>query len=918
MNDGFVIEGGTLKKYRGERTDVSIPDNITKIGVSAFSNCKGLISVSIPDGVKEIGAYAFEGCAALASIKIPPSVSEIGMNAFDGCAALASVTLCGNAAKIGYKAFRNCRNLDSFVIGGTGVTFDKEVFIGCDKLMDGNGFLILGDLLFSYTGEGPDAVIPSRVTRIGDRAFFNNRKLVSVSIPDGVTSIGRQAFCGCEGLADENGFVIVRGVLYSYHGHGGSIVIPEGVTSIDNSVFSKRADIVSVTMPESLRSIGERAFEKCSGLTSAVIPESGTNIESMAFWQCSSLASVIIPDSAAEISDYAFSECPSMTAVCSEGSYAHRYCEKNRISYIFDYQYEAFHGVIPPGIERIAAPFLADEETPYIFISYSHKDRDRILPVIKTLYEFGWKIWYDEGLTIGDRYDDTLETHVKNCSAFLLFVTENSLNSMYVKENEIPWAIECGKPIVKCILDRGTDYEIEEKYVSATVSPDGIPEALERIDGLEKGEIRTAKGISVIVNPAEREWNEGSGFACSLYTGRNSPGAQAVLLEARNGGCIIRDAAATGSDRDDLRNCACLIVFLDRDFLSDENLTKTLIEEFESGRDIAVCSLEDLEDDDLPPDLTALHKMQWLNFAHGINGDLTTKLIRHLQKRGCRNAAVLPGFEYDRTDRGIVIRKYTGTGADIAIEGEYGGTPVIEIADNTFKNCVRLRSVTIRGGVERIGNWAFLGCSGLRSVTLPDSLLEIGASTFENCPALTEIRIPGRVRKIGANAFRDCAGLLSAAIPDSVTQLDGWAFQNCTALRTVSLPRGMTSIGRSTFENCKNLVSVSVPDSISTIGFMAFSECVKLESLSLPESVDKIDFMAFSGCKNLKTVSLPDSLSSIDDKAFEGCGELTVECSAGSYSEKYCAGKGIKTITRSKEQPEPRKGFFGRLFKKNG
>ena len=79
---------------------------------------------------------------------------------------------------------------------------------------------------------------------------------------------------------------------------------------------------------------------------------------------------------------------------------------------------------------RCGAPFLADEESPFIFISYSHKDRDTVLGIIKELYESGWKIWYDEGLTIGDSYDETLETHVRNCAAFLLFVTENSLQSL--------------------------------------------------------------------------------------------------------------------------------------------------------------------------------------------------------------------------------------------------------------------------------------------------------------------------------------------------------------------------------------------------------------------------------------------------------------------------------------------------------
>ena len=48
--------------------------------------------------------------------------------------------------------------------------------------------------------------------------------------------------------------------------------------------------------------------------------------------------------------------------------------------------------------ETIIAPFKPDEYGKYIFISYSHMDRDRVFPIITRLYENGWHIWYDEGI----------------------------------------------------------------------------------------------------------------------------------------------------------------------------------------------------------------------------------------------------------------------------------------------------------------------------------------------------------------------------------------------------------------------------------------------------------------------------------------------------------------------------------------
>ena len=83
-NSDFVIEGGVLKQYNGPGGDVVIPEGVTAIGYSAFSNRTGLTSVTIPDSVKEIGHFAFSNCTGLTSVTIPDGVKEIGGSAFKG------------------------------------------------------------------------------------------------------------------------------------------------------------------------------------------------------------------------------------------------------------------------------------------------------------------------------------------------------------------------------------------------------------------------------------------------------------------------------------------------------------------------------------------------------------------------------------------------------------------------------------------------------------------------------------------------------------------------------------------------------------------------------------------------------------------------------------------------------------------
>ena len=270
-------------------------------------------------------------------------------------------------------------------------------------------------------------------------------------------------------------FVIEGGILKEYRGEEAHVAIPDGVTEIGRDAFLGCEALASIAIPDSVTRIGGCAFMGCKSLASIDIPSGVTEIGSWAFMGCEALASISIPGSVTRIGMGAFG-FPA-TAICPEGSYAHRHCEELRIPFVFDYQFEAFNGLLPQSFEKLASPFSADEEGPYVFISYSHRDRDEVLPVIKDLYEEGWRIWYDEGLTIGDSYDETLEAHVRACAAFLLFVTPNSLESSYIEANEVPWAVGSGKPIVECTLEGEERYPMRGGSAAAVVSPSGIGQA---------------------------------------------------------------------------------------------------------------------------------------------------------------------------------------------------------------------------------------------------------------------------------------------------------------------------------------------------------------------------------------------------------------------------------------------------------
>ena len=89
-----------------------------------------------------------------------------------------------------------------------------------------------------------------------------------------------------------------------------SVTILEGITKIGNDAFYKCTSLKSVTMPKGVTEIGERAFKGCTSLTSVTISEGVTKIEQEAFCDCKSLTSVTIPKSVTEFGGGGFHRDP--------------------------------------------------------------------------------------------------------------------------------------------------------------------------------------------------------------------------------------------------------------------------------------------------------------------------------------------------------------------------------------------------------------------------------------------------------------------------------------------------------------------------------------------------------------------------------------------------------------------------------
>lgn len=102
----------------------------------------------------------------------------------------------------------------------------------------------------------------------------------------------------------------------------GSIILPSGMTKINNPGFAGCTKLTSVTLPETLKIIGGKAFKGCSSLKSIIIPNSVTSISGIAFDSCTALTYVKLPDGITALNDSTFRGCTALPTVTVPASVA--------------------------------------------------------------------------------------------------------------------------------------------------------------------------------------------------------------------------------------------------------------------------------------------------------------------------------------------------------------------------------------------------------------------------------------------------------------------------------------------------------------------------------------------------------------------------------------------------------------------
>lgn len=221
--------------YTSPMGNLILPDSISVGGVKypvttinyyAFYGCSGITSITIPDGISFIGEGAFKNCSGLSQVNFNAtyctSMGESGGYVFQGCSNFQTLIIGDNVQRIPAYAFAGCSGLNTVTIG-SGVTFSgMESFRGCGNLTRTNYTGSISqwcniDFTAWNTSSGAYAGWPTNPVAYSHNLYINNIEITSLSLPDSVTIIKPYTFFNCSSLH--------------------SVTIHNGITTIGTNAF---------------------------------------------------------------------------------------------------------------------------------------------------------------------------------------------------------------------------------------------------------------------------------------------------------------------------------------------------------------------------------------------------------------------------------------------------------------------------------------------------------------------------------------------------------------------------------------------------------------------------------------------------------------------------------------------------------
>lgn len=339
-----------LTGYSGTETDIVIPSEINGYPVTkldgTFSYNMSIQRVVVSEGVEEIWNYAFDSCENLREVTLPSTLRELGLCVFSGCIQLEKINLPDGLTILDDSAFYHCDSLTSISIPDTVEEIGPAVLMNCTGLVEvklPEGLRAIPSQMFQGCTSLQSIRIPDFVDYIADQSFANCTALQTVLLPPGKeVLVEKNAFAGTPWAAhqppkDNVNVKIVQsdfrfemngpdgtGIIVDYIGTDSHVIIPaeiDGIpiTGVANNIFrvypeDNPAVVESLVVEEGITTIDPWAFAWVNTLRSVTLPSSVKYVGECAFADCSNLETVMIPDTAS-VADNAFYGCNAVEII---------------------------------------------------------------------------------------------------------------------------------------------------------------------------------------------------------------------------------------------------------------------------------------------------------------------------------------------------------------------------------------------------------------------------------------------------------------------------------------------------------------------------------------------------------------------------------------------------------------------------
>ncbi|MCQ2409014.1 MAG: leucine-rich repeat domain-containing protein [Clostridia bacterium] len=870
-------------------------NDITELVDNAFYHCKNVETIEIPDTVVSIGTFAFHNCASLKQLTLPKSsLRTIGNNAFASCTSLTSVYIPVTVTEIGTNILGGDTNLREVTIP----------YLGASKTDTAHTFAYL-------FGTRKDTEIPASVVSVvlldavtvPDSAFKNASSIQTITLSQGVDSIGASAFEGCAKLVSINLTANLTEIQEKAFYRSGieTIVIPDNIKAIGKQAFAE-SGLTSVEFKGSLDLIDEKAFQNTQ-LVSLELPVC-SDVKPYAFANNSKLTTLTQKDGATLISENEFNSCAALTeatiaeTVTTIGQNSFLGCgslvklslpyvgnrngdEYGYLAYIFGSGIAVNGNKYVPETLREVALTKATLIPQNAFYGLTSLKRVSLNDDIKTIESNAF-----DGCTslnyinIPSGLIDDIESNAfNNCYKLVEIINPSPFTAVapnplavydsetaYIADSE-KFTDENGFEFYKADVTHGgdwylVDYDHSKTELTLPQTPSGEN---------ARGIVRTASKYNIIGHFAEANTAITKiGIAACIssigdYAFSENASLESILFPEDT--CYLREIGSYA-----FNSCAKLKdakipdgteTISDFAFAYDSSLSAVYLPFSLSEANIGESAFIGC------PVLYDVYNLTSFDIEQGSdNHGYVAKnalLIHNNKTKKSLYDSVYGDFVFKTNGIDWFLYALNSMMPENLVLGEfesaegdaYDGLPFqYKVLGGIFNANPAIKSVSVSGAVTVLPENCFAGCTSLTTADLSgaSSLKVLADSMFSGCLNLSAVTLPSasvNLTSFGEEVFKNCSSLLALTIPSTVTEIGESAFENCYRLEDINIPENLESISRKTYYNCYRLYNITLPSSLLSIGEQAFYNCYGLSVLTLPENLESISTEAFTGCKHL-------------------------------------------------------------------